>query len=143
MLFCAATPKPGQKFHRHSPNPVIVSKYIKDTNGTDILISPDDCICTSCYNTQCSIVNSTECELNGSDEMLLKSIDDWEATKKAHNTDQLTKAVLSSVIFVYSQVLVTSEGPPTSMDMSSVSYCLRYSIHWRHQISSSYPGSGG
>ena len=50
-------------------------------------------------------MKSTECELNGSDETLLKSID-WEATKKAHNTDQLTKAVLSSVIFVAQYLLL-------------------------------------
>ena len=102
--FCGATPKPGQKFHHHSPNPVIVSKYIKDTTGTPIVISPDDWLCTSCYNTHCSIVKSTECELNGSDEMLIKSIDDWEV--KAYDTDQLTKAVLSSVIFVAKYLLL-------------------------------------
>ena len=102
--FCGATPKPGQKFHHHSPNPVIVSKYIKDTTGTPIVISPDDWLCTSCYNTHCSIVKSTECELKGSDEMLIKCIDDWEA--KAYDTDQLTKAVLSSVIFVAKYLLL-------------------------------------
>ena len=104
--FCGATPKPGQRFHRHSPNPVTVSKYIKDTTGTDIHISPDDWLCTSCYNTHCSIVKSIECEVNGSDDMLLKSIDDWEAIKKDYNTDQLTKAVLSSVIFVAKYLLL-------------------------------------
>ena len=35
-------------------------------------------------------------ELNGSDEILSKSIEEWEATKKAHNTDQLTKLILTS-----------------------------------------------
>ena len=83
---------------------LIISKYIKDTTGTPIVISPDDWLCTSCYNTHCSIVKSTECELNGSDEMLIKSIDDWEA--KAYDTDQLTKAVLSSVIFVAKYLLL-------------------------------------
>ena len=38
--------------------------------------------------------------------MILKSIGDWEATKKAHNTDQLIKAVLSSVIFVAKYLLI-------------------------------------
>ena len=103
---CRATPKPGQKFHRHSPNPVIVSKYIKDTTGTDIRISPHDCICTSCYNTHCSIVKSIEYKLNGSDELLAKSIEEWEATKKTHNTDRLTKAILTSVVFVAKNLLV-------------------------------------
>ena len=103
---CGATPKPGQKFHRHSPNPVIVSKYIKDITETDIHISPADCICTSCYNTHCSIVKSIESELNGSDEILSKSVEEWEATKKAHTTDQLTKAILTSVIFVAKHLLV-------------------------------------
>ena len=42
---CGATPKTGQKFHRHCPSLKIVSKYIKDTIGNDTAISPDDCIC--------------------------------------------------------------------------------------------------
>ena len=95
---CGATPKPGQKFHRHSPDPVIISKYINDKTGTDNYISADDCICTSCYNAHCSIVRSIKHELNGSDEMLSKSIEQWEATCQAHKTDQLTKAILTSVI---------------------------------------------
>ena len=57
---CGATPKPGQKLYRHSPNPVVVSKYITDTTGTDTVISPDDYICTSCYNTHCTIAKSTK-----------------------------------------------------------------------------------
>ena len=102
---CGATPKPGQKFHRRSPDPVINSKYIKDTIETDIYISADDCICTSCYNAHCSIVKSIKHELNGSDEMLTKSIEEWKAAHQAHNTDHLTKAILSSVIFVAKHLL--------------------------------------
>ena len=56
-----------------------------------------------CYNTHHSIVKS---KLNVSDDMLLKSIDDWEATKKAYDTDKLTKAVLSPVIFVAKYLLL-------------------------------------
>ena len=37
--------------------------------------------------------------------MLTKSIEEWEATHQAHNTDQLTKAILSSVIFVAKHLL--------------------------------------
>ena len=39
---CRAIPKHGQKFCRHSPNSTIVSQYLKDTTGTDVVISPDD-----------------------------------------------------------------------------------------------------
>ena len=107
---CGATPKPGQKLYRHSPNPVVVSKYITDTTGTDTVISPDEYICTSCYNTQCTIVKSTDCtpncKPNGSDEMLQKSIKEWEATKEDSKTDHLTKAIVSSVIYVAQHLLV-------------------------------------
>ena len=102
---CGATPKYG-KFCRYSPNPTIVSQYIKDTTGTDVAISPDDWICTNCYNTHCSIIKSIECNQTGSNEMLTKAIEIWEATTNAHNTDKLTKAVLSSVIFVAKYLLV-------------------------------------
>ena len=37
--------------------------------------------------------------------MLTKSIEEWEATHQAHNTDHLTKAILSSVIFVAKHLL--------------------------------------
>ena len=50
-------------------------------------------------------MKSIKHELNGSDEMLTKSIEEWEATHQAHNTDQLTKAILSSVIFVAKHLL--------------------------------------
>ena len=95
---CGATPKPGQKLYHHSPNPVVVSKYITDTTGTDTVISPDDYICTICYNTHCTIAKSTDykpnCKPNGSDEMLQKSIKEW-ATKEDSKTDHLTKAIVS------------------------------------------------
>ena len=103
---CGATPKPGQKFYRRCPNPVIISKYLQDTSDTNILISPDDCICTSCYNTHCSIIKSIESDLHGSDQMLLQSIKEWEITKDNTSTDQLTKAILSSVIYVAKSLLL-------------------------------------
>ena len=102
---CGATPKPGQKFCRRSPNATIVSHYLKDTTGTDVVISPDDCICTNCYNTHCSIIESIECEQTGSNEMLVKAIEIWEGTINAHNTDKLTVSILSSVVFVAKHLL--------------------------------------
>ena len=82
-------PKPGTKFCRHSPNSLLVSKYIKDSTGTDIDIRPEDGICTSCYNSHCTIIKSIKCEQIGSDEMLARSIEEWEDTKTVHNTDRL------------------------------------------------------
>jgi len=102
---CGATPKPGQKFYRHSPNVTIVSQYLKDTTGTDIVISPFDWICTNCYNTQCSIIKSIEYEQTGSNEMLAKAIEVWEVIANTHNTDKLTKATFLSVIFVAKHLL--------------------------------------
>ena len=48
---CGAVSKHGQKFCRRSPNSMVVSQYLKDTSGIDVVISPDDWICTKCYNT--------------------------------------------------------------------------------------------
>ena len=83
---CGGTPKPGQKLCRHSPNATIVSQYLKDTTGTDVVISPGDSICTNCYNTHYTIIKSKQ---TGSIEMLAKAIEVWEATTNAHNTDKL------------------------------------------------------
>ena len=44
--------------------------------------------------------------VNGSDEMLQKSIKEWEATKEDSKTDHLTKAIVSSVIYVAQHLLV-------------------------------------
>ena len=101
---CRAIPKHGQKFCRHSPNSTIVSQYLKDTTGTDLVISPDDWICTNCYNTHCTIIKSIECNQIGSNEMLAKAIEEWETTT-AYNIDKLTKAILSSVVFVAKYLL--------------------------------------
>ena len=101
---CRAIPKHGQKFCRHSPNSTIVSQYLKDTTGTDVVISPDDWICTNCYNTHCTIIKSIECNQIGSNEMLAKAIEEWETTT-AYNIDKLTKAILSSVVFVAKYLL--------------------------------------
>ena len=97
---CGATPKPGKKFCHHSPNVTIVFQYLKDTTGTDIVISPDDWICTNCYNTHCSIIKSIKYEQTGSNEMLGKAIEVWEVTANTHSTDKFTKATLSSVILM-------------------------------------------
>ena len=102
---CGTMPKPGSKLYRHSPDSILVSKYIKDTTGNDLKITPDDLICTSCYNSHCKIINSIKCEQIGSDEMLAKCIAEWEARKLAHNTDRLTSAILSSVLFVAKHLL--------------------------------------
>jgi len=102
---CGAIPKPGSKFSRHSPNSLLVAKYIKDSIGTDLCITPEDLICTSCYNLHCTIIKSIKCEQIGSDEMLAKSIEKWENIKIAHNTDTLTSAILSSVLFVAKHLL--------------------------------------
>ena len=41
-------------------------------------------------------MKSIECELNGSDEMLIKSIDDWEA--KALASNHITLASLAQML---------------------------------------------
>ena len=83
---------------------MVVSQYLKDTTSIDVVILPDDWICTNCYNTHCSIIRSTECNQIGSNEILTKAIEEWETTN-AHNTDKLTKAILLSVIFVAKHLL--------------------------------------
>ena len=57
-----------------------VSQYLKDTTGTDMVISPDDWMCTNCYNTHCTIIKSIECNQVRSNEMLAKAIEEWETT---------------------------------------------------------------
>ena len=102
---CGATSKFGQKFIRHSPNPTLISQYLTEATGIEIVIGPSDRICTSCYNTHSSIIKSTECQLNGSDEKLENDIETWEVTIRRHNDDELTNAIPTSVIFVAQSLL--------------------------------------
>ena len=102
---CGATSKLGQKFIRHSPNPTLISQYLTEATGIEIVIGPSDRICTSCYNTHSSIIKSTECQLNGSDEKLENDTETWEVTIRRHNDDELTNAILTSVIFVAQSLL--------------------------------------
>ena len=102
---CGATAKPGHKFIRHCPDPLLISKYIRDTTGADKTITSEDWICTTCYNTQCTIIRSIRGNEVKSDEMLTRLIEEWKATIAADNTDRLTRATLSSVLFVAQQLL--------------------------------------
>lgn len=97
---CGAIPKSGYRFCRHSPDAALVSQYFKDTTNTDVIISPNDWICTNCYKTHTSIIKSLECKENGTDEMLTNDIQGWEDSVKSPNNNKLTKAILASVIFV-------------------------------------------
>ena len=81
-----------------------IAQYLKDITGIDVVISPDEWICTNCYNTHCNIIKSIECDQTGSNEMITKATEEWETTN-AHNTDTLTKAILLSVIFVAKHLL--------------------------------------
>jgi len=101
---CGTIGKTGQKF-RHSPNVLLVEQYLQDTEFTDISISPDDWLCSSCYNVHCSIIKTMHSEENGTDEMLAKAIETWEGTTKTHNVSKLTIAVVKSVLFVAKHLL--------------------------------------
>ena len=102
---CGATSKPGQKFIRYSLNSTLISKYLTETIGTEIVIEPSDRICTSCYNTHSSIIKSLQTKLSGTDEMLQKAIDTWDASIKKNDADKLKASILTSVIFVAQSLL--------------------------------------
>ena len=96
---CGAIPKAGISFSRHSPNAAIVTEHLKKTDY-DILISPQDVLCFSCYKLHCSILKSlnSSTDYEGSDSGLQQNIKTWKNT--VDSTDLLTSAVLSAVLFV-------------------------------------------
>lgn len=95
---CGARPKSREaKFSRHSPDATTVSEYLRSRAGYDHDLSPSDTICKACYDMHWAILNSIEHQLN---EPRAKLIELWKVKMSDENIDELTKAILATIVFV-------------------------------------------
>ena len=67
--------------------------------GFDIQMKPKDCICSTCYKLHLSILKGVEDKTNSPDNELRDSIEFWRFKVMDGTTDELTRAVLKTVIF--------------------------------------------
>ena len=102
---CGAKPKKGTAFSRHSPDAEKVSQHLSKQTGQNIIINPDDYLCSTCYKIHSSIIESLKSP-NGRDAMLKEVIDQWITKYNSKNTDKLTKAILETVICVANHLLL-------------------------------------
>ena len=94
---CGANPKKGTAFSRHSPDAEKVSQHLSNQTGQIIIINQNDYLCSTCYKTHCSIIESLKSP-HGSDAMLKQAIEQWVDKYSNENTDKLTKATLETLI---------------------------------------------
>ena len=98
-------PSPGTCFDRHSPDALTVSNDLQGTVGPDfVAIQPSDKICTMCYKAHVSMLKSLEEQSNTPDKVLKDHIDIWKLVLVDDNTDCLTKAIVSTVLFVANEL---------------------------------------
>ena len=103
---CGANPKKGTAFSRHSPDAEKVSQHLSNQTGQSIIINQNDYfLCSMCYKTHCSIIESPKSP-HGSDAMLKQAIEQWVDKYNNENTDKLTKATLETVIYVANHLLL-------------------------------------
>ena len=103
---CGATPKAGNSFTRHSPEPSIVSQHLTETTGSNVTIKKSDCACYACYKSHWSIVKAlAPAEQQPSDATLKSDMDTWGVQLAEVTTDAVAKVVLKSVLLVSEHLL--------------------------------------
>lgn len=96
---CGAKPKVRHgAFTRHSPNAVIVSEYLQTRTESDPDLSPTDTLCKGCYDMHLVILKHIDQQARERD--LKSDIALWKYKMTDENTDELTRAILATVIFV-------------------------------------------
>ncbi|SMN12415.1 hypothetical protein SPBRAN_865 [uncultured Candidatus Thioglobus sp.] len=98
---CGANPKAREgAFIRHSPDAITVSEYLCERTGCDLSLTPTDTLCKSCYDMHLVILNHIE-QLSNEPKTKLKSdITEWNEKLADENTNELTRAILATVLFV-------------------------------------------
>ena len=98
---CGANPKARQgAYTRHSPDAITVSQYLHEGTGFDPSLTPTDTLCKSCYDMHLVILNHIERQADEPNNKLKSDIWLWKETMKDENTNELTRAILATVIYV-------------------------------------------
>ena len=96
---CGAKPKVrAGPYTRHSPDASTVSHYLAECN---VIILPTDTICKSCYDMHLVILQNIATAEAPTMQQLQSDITLWKMKlEELDDTDELTKAILTTVIFV-------------------------------------------
>ena len=98
---CGAKPKFRQgAYTRHSPDAATISDYLHERTGFDARLTPTDTLCKSCYNMHLVLLQHIEEQASVPRLQLQSDISLWKMKLHEESTDELTRAVLVTVIFV-------------------------------------------
>ena len=98
---CGAKPKARQAaYTRHSPDAVTISQYLTERTGFDVNLTPTDTVCKACYDMHLVVMQHIESQASAPHIQLLSDIKLWSMKMCDDNTNELTRAVLATVIFV-------------------------------------------
>ena len=102
---CGMKPKKGTHFTRHCPDVQTINLLLFENTGCDQRLTETDQICLTCYKSHLAALKSRS-EVITSNELLESQISTWEHELSNNtNMSQLTKAILTTVVYVAKQLL--------------------------------------
>ena len=102
---CGMKPKRGEHFIRHCPDPQTINLVLLESTGSSHKLAANDKICLDCYKSHVATLTSLG-EVLTPNELLEKDISTWEhELMQASNMSQLTRATLSTVVYVAKELL--------------------------------------
>ena len=98
-------PKRGTQFTRYSLDPETINLVLLENTGSSRKLTGNDKICLDYYKSHVAILKSLG-EVLTPNELLEKGISTWEhELTQASNMSQLTRATLSTVVYVAKELL--------------------------------------
>ena len=101
---CGMKPKKGTQFTRHCPDPEAINLILLENMGSSQKLTDNDKICLDCYKSHIATLNSLG-EVLTPNELLESDISTWEHELSQTNTSQLTRATLTTVVYVAKELL--------------------------------------
>ena len=102
---CGMKPKRGTYFTRHCRDIQTINLLLFENTGCDQRLTETDQICLTCYKSHLAVLKSRS-EVITSNELLETQISTWEHELwDDTNMTQLTKAILTTVVYVAKQLL--------------------------------------
>ena len=98
---CGAKPKVAQgEYTRNSADPLYIAQYWTQTSGFEVDLTTTYRICKACYDMHLVIQQNLRVLPSAPSAQLLSDLASWITRISDENTDELTRAVLITVIFV-------------------------------------------
>ena len=77
-----------------------MSIHLSEKTGFDVVLKPEDYICFTCYKVHLVTLKTSEDKTNSPDSILRSTIENWRVKCLEAGTDLVTRAVLTTVLFV-------------------------------------------